>query len=61
MVRYGKKRFPLHYHGGVFIAFHGSWDRTPYPQAGYNVVFQTLAGTAHPAGAKYLRMVSRER
>jgi glucose/arabinose dehydrogenase len=41
---YDKKQFPERYHNGVFIAFHGSWDRAPYPQAGYNVVFQPLAG-----------------
>src|SRR5208283_6083805 len=29
--------------GGAFIAFHGSWNRAPYPQEGYNVVFQPLA------------------
>ena len=34
---------------GVFIAFHGSWDRAPYPQGGYNVVFQALAGD-HASG-----------
>jgi glucose/arabinose dehydrogenase len=28
---------------GVFIAFHGSWARAPYPQGGYNVVFLSLA------------------
>ncbi len=44
MVRYDKKEFPARYHGGVFIAFHGSWDRAPYAQGGYNVVFQALAG-----------------
>ncbi len=39
--------FPAHYRNGAFIAFHGSWDRAPYPQGGYNVVFQGLAnGTA---------------
>ena len=27
----------------MFIAFHGSWDRAPYPQQGYNVVFQSLS------------------
>ncbi len=43
MVRYDQKEFPEHYRGGVFIAFHGSWDRAPYPQGGYNVVFQALA------------------
>jgi mono/diheme cytochrome c family protein len=26
----------------VFIAFHGSWNRAPYAQGGYNVVFQPL-------------------
>ena len=44
MVLYDKKQFPAHYRNGVFIAFHGSWDRAPYAQAGYNVVFQKLAG-----------------
>jgi mono/diheme cytochrome c family protein len=42
--RYDKDKFPARYRGGVFIAFHGSWDRAPYPQQGYNVVFQPLAG-----------------
>lgn len=27
------------YAGGAFIAFHGSWNRMPFPQGGYNVVF----------------------
>jgi glucose/arabinose dehydrogenase/mono/diheme cytochrome c family protein len=49
MVRYDKGQFPAHYRGGVFIAFHGSWDRAPYPQGGYNVVFQALNGD-HAAG-----------
>jgi glucose/arabinose dehydrogenase/mono/diheme cytochrome c family protein len=44
MVLYDKEQFPAHYRGGVFIAFHGSWDRAPYAQAGYNVVFQSLDG-----------------
>jgi glucose/arabinose dehydrogenase/mono/diheme cytochrome c family protein len=43
-VFYDQKQFPAHYRNGVFIAFHGSWDRAPYPQSGYNVVFQPLAG-----------------
>jgi glucose/arabinose dehydrogenase len=45
MVLYDQKQFPARYRDGVFIAFHGSWDRAPYPQGGYNVVFQTLAHT----------------
>src|ERR1700728_3435200 len=44
MALYDKQQFPAHYRHGVFIAFHGSWDRAPYPQGGYNVVFQALAG-----------------
>jgi len=43
---YTGKSFPTHYHDGAFIAFHGSWDRAPYPQGGYNVVFQPLSSGA---------------
>lgn len=31
--------FPEQYRGGAFIAFHGSWNRSPFPQEGYRVVF----------------------
>jgi glucose/arabinose dehydrogenase/mono/diheme cytochrome c family protein len=44
MALYDKNQFPARYHNGVFIAFHGSWDRAPYPQGGYNLVFQSLDG-----------------
>lgn len=40
---YKGSQFPKAYQGGAFIAFHGSWNRAPGPQAGYNVVFQPLA------------------
>jgi mono/diheme cytochrome c family protein len=40
---YTAKAFPAAYQGGMFIAFHGSWNRAPEPQAGYNVVFQPMA------------------
>jgi glucose/arabinose dehydrogenase/mono/diheme cytochrome c family protein len=40
---YTKAQFPAPYRGGAFIAFHGSWNRAPGPQGGYNVVFQPLA------------------
>ena len=36
---YTGNMFPERYKHGAFIAFHGSWDRGPLPQAGYNVVF----------------------
>ena len=52
MTRYDKKRFPARYREGVFIAFHGSWDRAPYPQGGYNVVFQPLAGARASDGCE---------
>jgi glucose/arabinose dehydrogenase/mono/diheme cytochrome c family protein len=44
MVHYDKTQFPARYRNGVFIAFHGSWDRAPFIQQGYNVVFQPLSG-----------------
>jgi glucose/arabinose dehydrogenase/mono/diheme cytochrome c family protein len=40
---YSGNDFPAVYRGGAFIAFHGSWNRAPFPQGGYNVVFQPLA------------------
>ncbi len=40
---YNGGQFPGPYRGGAFIAFHGSWNRSPFPQGGYNVVFQPLA------------------
>jgi len=43
LVLYYGKQFPQHYRGGAFIAFHGSWNRAPFPQQGYNVVFQPLS------------------
>jgi glucose/arabinose dehydrogenase len=37
------------YDGGLFVAFHGSWNRAPLPQAGYRVVFVPFAN-GHAAG-----------
>lgn len=36
--------FPEHYRGGAFIGFHGSWNRAPGPQGGYQVVFVPFSG-----------------
>jgi glucose/arabinose dehydrogenase/mono/diheme cytochrome c family protein len=36
---YHGDQFPDHYKNGAFIAFHGSTNRSPYPQAGYFVCF----------------------
>jgi glucose/arabinose dehydrogenase/mono/diheme cytochrome c family protein len=49
MARYDQNKFPARYNNGVFVAFHGSWNRAPYAQGGYNVVFQPLDG-GHASG-----------
>lgn len=36
---YQGNQFPERYKNGAFVAFHGSSDRSPYPQAGYIVCF----------------------
>ncbi|HUL49372.1 MAG TPA: PQQ-dependent sugar dehydrogenase [Gemmatimonadales bacterium] len=36
---YHGRQFPERYAGGAFVAFHGSWNRAPFPQDGYRVVF----------------------
>lgn len=36
---YTGDQFPARYRKGAFVAFHGSTDRSPYPQAGYIVCF----------------------
>jgi len=46
---YSGSQFPAKYKGGAFIAFHGSWNRAPMPQDGYNVTFQPFSGT-NPSG-----------
>jgi glucose/arabinose dehydrogenase len=35
---------PQRYRNGAFVVFHGSWNRAPLPQAGYNVVFVPFSG-----------------
>jgi glucose/arabinose dehydrogenase/mono/diheme cytochrome c family protein len=52
MALYNNKQFPARYRGGVFIAFHGSWDRAPYPQGGYNIVFQALRDGSASGGCE---------
>jgi glucose/arabinose dehydrogenase/cytochrome c5 len=42
MTIYKAAAFPAPYRGGAYIAFHGSWNRAPAPQGGYNVVYQPL-------------------
>ncbi|MDB4950101.1 MAG: L-sorbosone dehydrogenase [Gemmatimonadetes bacterium] len=49
IVFYTGGQFPARYRGGAFVAFHGSWNRAPLPQAGYRVVFVPFAG-GRPGG-----------
>ena len=44
LLLYAGPMFPARYRGGAFIAFHGSWNRAPMPQAGYKVVFVPASG-----------------
>jgi len=46
---YEGTQFPAKYRNGAFIAFHGSWNRSPMPQDGYNVTFQPFSG-GNPSG-----------
>lgn len=36
---YTGTQFPAEFRGGAFVAFHGSWNRAPLPQQGFNVTF----------------------
>jgi glucose/arabinose dehydrogenase len=46
---YTGTQLPKKYQGGAFVAFHGSWNRSPANQDGYNVTFQPFAG-GKPSG-----------
>jgi glucose/arabinose dehydrogenase len=47
---YGLSMFPAHYQNGAFIAFHGSWNRAPMVQEGFNVVFVPFNHTLPSGG-----------
>ena len=49
MLFYTGSQFPARYKDGAFIAFHGSWNRAPLPQAGYKIAFLPMKnGKAQP-------------
>ena len=50
MARYTGTQFPEKYRGGMFLAFHGSWNRAPRAQAGYKVVFIPFDEKGMPTG-----------
>lgn len=43
-------QFPAKYRNGAFVAFRGSWNRAPLPQAGYRVEFVPFSG-GKPTGS----------
>ena len=43
-VFYSGTQFPASYRRGLFVAFHGSWNRAPSPQEGFRVVFAPFHG-----------------
>ncbi len=47
---YSGEQFPAKYKGGAFIAFHGSWNRAPRPQQGYNVTYVPFDDKGMPRG-----------
>jgi len=50
MCLYTGTQFPEKYHNGMFLAFHGSWNRAPFPQEGYRVVFIPFDANGMPTG-----------
>ena len=50
MARYDGTQFPEKYRGGMFVAFHGSWNRAPRSQAGYKVVYIPFNKDGLPTG-----------
>ncbi len=50
LLYYTGGQFPERYRQGVFVSFHGSWNRAPEPQAGYNVTFLPLNGDRASGG-----------
>jgi glucose/arabinose dehydrogenase len=44
LVFYEASHFPQRYRAGAFVAFHGSWNRSPFEQKGFNVVFVPFRG-----------------
>jgi glucose/arabinose dehydrogenase len=50
MTFYTAEQFPEKYRGGAFVAFHGSWNRAPKPQKGYQIAFVPFGANHRPSG-----------
>ncbi len=47
---YTGEQFPASWRYGAFVAFHGSWNRAPLPQQGYNLVFVPMNAAGEVTG-----------
>jgi len=47
---YRGSQFPQRYRGGVFVVFHGGFDRNPLPNEGYKVMFIPMGADGKPSG-----------
>lgn len=47
---YSGNQFPERYRGGAFVAFHGGFDRAPFPNEGYQVAFAPVGPDGRPTG-----------
>jgi glucose/arabinose dehydrogenase len=56
---YNGQQFGPRYKGGLFVAFHGSWNRAPLPQEGYRVVFVPFT-SGRPSGSYATFALSKE-
>jgi glucose/arabinose dehydrogenase len=50
MLFYDGKQFPKRYRGGVFVAFHGGFNRAPEPNEGFQVQFVPFGRGGRPSG-----------
>ncbi len=50
MTVYAGTQFPEKYRNGAFVAFHGSWNRAPRAQAGYQIAFVPFDDKGMPVG-----------
>ena len=47
---YQGRQFPERYRGGAFVAFHGGFDRAPFPNEGFQVQFVPFGHDGQPSG-----------
>lgn len=59
MTFYTAQQFPEKYRGGAFIAFHGSWNRAPRPQEGFNITYVPFDEKGAPTGKYEVFAVGR--